>query len=340
MSTNPSPRAISRHTCSSKLAGIIPVERKRTSRCAGAGFAPSRSRMRRKLSTCWNSSTAWREKKRAASRSGAAYSQWPHWMPVTSPYRNWFVTQASTSRSRSGSSRAPWKSNVISSRVSSMWGKIARCVAPRFSRKNRPVRKRLYTCERPPSGYDPPMRRQDEIFELRVPSEALARWALETTPAVKEATGAALAFLVHAEHAATTLLPVPQILRCTEAVLDPDGFLRQPRGAVEHFRLRSARAIAWMDAFIFFREKFPTAAQRQPPDALYSLPQLLCGHGDDLEAATDLLVRECVMPEIEDILGRLLTYPPLQLVLRSLREHDVQRGAEARRLAASAMGDL
>ena len=44
--------------------------------------------------------------------------------------------------------------------------------------------------------------------------------------------------------------------------------------------------------------------------------------------------------KIEDILGRLLTYPPLQLVLRSLREHDVQRGAEARRLAASAMGDL
>jgi hypothetical protein len=184
------------------------------------------------------------------------------------------------------------------------------------------------------------MRRQDEIREVRVPSEALARWALETTPEMKEATGAALAFLVHVEHAATTLLPVPQLLRSEQAVLDPDGFLRQPRGAVEQFRIRSARAIAWMDAFIFFRERFPAAAQRQPPDALYSMAQLFSSHGDELEAATDLLVRECVVPEIEEILGRLLTYPPLQLVLRNLREHDVQRGAEARRLAASAMGDL
>lgn len=185
------------------------------------------------------------------------------------------------------------------------------------------------------------MRRpEDDIREVRVPSEALARWALETPPPVKEATSAALAFLVHAEHVATTLLPVPRILRSEQAVLDPDGFLRQPRGAVEHFRLRSQRAIAWMDAFIFFRERFPAAADRQPPDSLYNLPQLFCGSGDELDAATDLLVRECVMPEIEDILARVLTYPPLQLVLRNLREHDVQRSAEARRLAASVMGDL
>jgi len=57
--------------------------------------------MRKKLSTCWNSSTAWREKNRAASRSGASYSQWPHWMPVTSPYRNWLTIQPSRARSRS-----------------------------------------------------------------------------------------------------------------------------------------------------------------------------------------------------------------------------------------------
>lgn len=185
------------------------------------------------------------------------------------------------------------------------------------------------------------MRRlEDDIREIRVPSEALARWALETPAPAKEATASALAFLVHAEHAAATLLPVPTILRSEQAVLDPDGFLRQPRGAVEHFRLRAHRAMAWMDAFIVFRERFPAAAQRQPPEALYNLPQLLCGRGDELESATDLLVRECVMPEIEDILARTITYPGLQLLLKSLREHEAQRSAEARRLAASVMGDL
>ncbi len=185
------------------------------------------------------------------------------------------------------------------------------------------------------------MRRlEDDIREIRVPSEALARWALETPAAAKEATASALAFMVHVEHAATTLLPVPTILRSEQAVLDPDGFLRQPRGAVEHFRLRAHRAIAWMDAFIFFREKFPAAAQRQPPEALYNLPQLFCSHGDDPGAATDLLVRECVMPEIEEMLARTLTYPGLQLLLNSVREHEPQRSAEARRLAASVLGDL
>ena len=78
---------------------------------------------------------------------------------------------------------------------------------------------------------------------------------------------------------------------------------QQPRGAVEHFRLRAHRAMAWMDAFIFFRERFPAAAQRQPPESLYNLPQLLSSHGDELDAATDLLVRECVLPEIEEILA-------------------------------------
>ena len=58
------------------------------------------------------------------------------------------------------------------------------------------------------------MRRpHDEIREVRVPSEALARWALETQVAGQEATCAALAFLMHTEHAATTLLPVPKVLR-------------------------------------------------------------------------------------------------------------------------------
>jgi len=184
------------------------------------------------------------------------------------------------------------------------------------------------------------MRRlQDDIREIRVPSEALARWALETPAEAKEATASALAFLVHAVHAATTLLPVPTILRSEQAVLDPDGFLRQPRGAVEHFRLRAHRAMAWMDAFIFFRERFPAAAQRRPPEALYNFSQLLSSHGDELEAATDLLVRECVMPEIEELLARTLTYPGLQLLLSSVREHEPQRSAEARRMAASVLGD-
>jgi hypothetical protein len=185
------------------------------------------------------------------------------------------------------------------------------------------------------------MRRlHEEIREVRVPSEALARWALETPVGAQEATGAALAFLVHVEHASTTLLPVPTILRSEQAVLDPDGFLRQPRGAAEHYRLRAHRAMAWMDLFAFFRERFPTPAQRQPPDALYNMGQLFGGRGDDVEAATDLVVRECVMSEIEELISRTLTYPPLQMLLQSLRESDPQRSAEARRLAAVVLGDL
>jgi len=185
------------------------------------------------------------------------------------------------------------------------------------------------------------MRRpQDEIREVRVPSETLARWALETPVGAQEATAAALAFLVNVEHASTTLLPVPTLLRTERAVQDPDGFLRQPRGAVEHFRLRALRAVAWMDLFLFFRERFPTPAQRQPPDALYGMGQLFGGRGDEVEAATDLVVRECVMAEIEDVIARTLTYPPVQVLLQTLRESDPQRSAEARRLAAVVLGDL
>src|SRR5713226_1060202 len=118
----------------------------------------------------------------------------------------------------------------------------------------------------------PPMRRlHEEIHDVRVPSEALAKWALETPVAAQEATCSALAFLVAVEHASTTLLPVPTLLRSEQAVLDPDGFLRQPRGAVEHFRARAHRAMGWMDLFIFFRERFPAAAQRQLPESLFGL---------------------------------------------------------------------
>ncbi len=51
-----------------------------------------------------------------------------------------------------------------------------------------------------------------------MPSEVLARWALETPVAVQEATGVALAFLVATEHAGAALLPVPTILRSEQAV--------------------------------------------------------------------------------------------------------------------------
>lgn len=185
------------------------------------------------------------------------------------------------------------------------------------------------------------MRRlEEELREVRVPSEALARWALETQGPAQEATCSALAFLVHVEHAATTLLPVPTILRSEKAVLDPDGFLRQPRGAVEHFRLRAQRATAWMDLFIFFRERFPIPAQRQPPESLYAMAQLFGRHGDEVESSVDLLVRECVMPEIEELLANLIKYPPLQALLKQVRDSDAQRSAEARRLAASVLGDV
>jgi hypothetical protein len=184
------------------------------------------------------------------------------------------------------------------------------------------------------------MRRpHEEPQEIRVPSEALARWALETTIAAQEATCSALSFLVHTAHATTTLLPVPQLLRSEKAILDSDGFLRMPRGAVEDFRLRTQRAMAWMDLFIFFRERFATAASRPPPDGLFALAQLFSRHDDELEAALDLVVRECVMPEIDDLLFRTVRYPPLQVLFQRLRENDAQRSTEACRLAATIIHD-
>jgi hypothetical protein len=185
------------------------------------------------------------------------------------------------------------------------------------------------------------MRRiQDDIRDVRVPSEALARWALETPVAAQEATCSALAFLLHVEHAASTLLPVPTLLRSEQAVLDPDGFLRQPRGAVEHFRNRADLAMAWMDLFIFFRERFSAAAQRQPPESLYSLAQLFKAQENDLDAACDLLVRETILPEIEELLSRSLTYPPAQVLFQRLRDHEAQRSSDARRLAAEVLGEI
>ncbi|TMA28284.1 MAG: hypothetical protein E6J78_06445 [Deltaproteobacteria bacterium] len=185
------------------------------------------------------------------------------------------------------------------------------------------------------------MRRlQEELADIRVPPEALARWALETAPVAQEATCSALSFLLHVEHAAATLLPAPALLCSEQAVIDPDGFLRLPRGAVEHFRLRSRRAAAWMDLYIFFRERFPAAAQRQPPEALYSLAQLFKAQDDDLDSACSLIVREAIVPQIEEVLARSLTYPPLQALLQSLRGVDAPRSAEARKLAAEVLGDL
>src|SRR4051794_24720478 len=184
------------------------------------------------------------------------------------------------------------------------------------------------------------MRRlHEEPQEIRVPSEALARWALETTIAAQEATCSALAFLVHTSHASATLLPVPQLLRSGQAAQDPDGFLRMPRGAMEHFRLRTQRAMAWMDLFIFFRERFAAAAARPLPDGLFAMSQIFARHDDELDTALDLVVRECVMPEIEDLVFRTVRYPPLQILLQRLRENDPQRSAEARRLAATVIED-
>jgi hypothetical protein len=182
-------------------------------------------------------------------------------------------------------------------------------------------------------------RMHEEQQEIRVPSEALARWALETTVPAQEATCSALAFLVHTAHAAATLLPVPQLLRSGQATQDQDGFLRMPRGAMEHFRLRSQRAMHWMELFIFFRERFPAAASRPLPDALFAMAQLFTRHDDELEAALDLVVRECVMPEIDDLLVRTVRYPPLQVLFQRLREHDAQRSVDARRLAAAIIED-
>jgi hypothetical protein len=180
----------------------------------------------------------------------------------------------------------------------------------------------------------------DDMREVRVPPELLARWALETPAQAQEATWAALCFLVEVEHAAVAQLPVPAVLRNEKAALDADGFLRVPRGALEQFRLRTARAMGWMEQLLFFRERFPTAAQRNPPDTLYVLARLFAGHAGAPDAAVDVLVRESVLPEIEDLLHRTVTYPGLQLLQQRMRESEPQRSAEARRLAGDVLGEL
>jgi hypothetical protein len=91
---------------------------------------------------------------------------------------------------------------------------------------------------------------------------------------------------------------------------------------------------------LFFRERFPTAAQRNPPDGLYALARLFGGDCAPADAAVDVLVRESVLPEIEDLLHRTVTYPGLRLLLERLRESDPQRSAEVRRLAGGVLGEL
>lgn len=179
-----------------------------------------------------------------------------------------------------------------------------------------------------------------DLRELRAPPETLARWAMQTPLPAQEATYAALAFLARFEHSTTALLPVPAVVLSEKAVLDSDGFLRQPRGALEHFRSRSERALAWLDQLIFFRERFPAAAEPPLPRGLFQLAKVFAQQGDPLEGAVDLLVRECVMPEIEEIFLRVVTYPPLQLLLGGMRETEPQHSADARRFASSVLGEL
>jgi hypothetical protein len=180
----------------------------------------------------------------------------------------------------------------------------------------------------------------DDLTNVRAPPEALARWALETPIAAQEATWSALSFLAVFEHASVTLLPAPSLLQTGEAVQDPDGFLRVRRGALDHFRQRSSRAVAWMEQVGFFRERFPEAARREPPPAVMALAQTFSSQGTPRERAVDVLVRESVMPEIEDLFLRTLTYPPLTLLLRRIREIEPQMGADAKRLAAGVVGEL
>ncbi|MFL5439137.1 MAG: hypothetical protein ACJ79W_08265 [Myxococcales bacterium] len=180
----------------------------------------------------------------------------------------------------------------------------------------------------------------DDLTSVRAPSEALARWALETPIAAQEATWSALSFLAVFEHASVTLLPAPALLQTGEAIQDPDGFLRVRRGALDHFRQRSARAVAWMEQVGFFRERFPEAARREPPQAVMALAQTFSSQGTPRDRAIDVLVRESVMPEIEDLFLRTLTYPPMKLLLRRMRESEPQMSADAKRLAAGVVGEL
>jgi hypothetical protein len=189
--------------------------------------------------------------------------------------------------------------------------------------------------------YNCRMRRlHDELFDLRVAPESLARWALETPAAAQDATYSAITFVLRSEYAAVSLLPAPELLVKQPGAVDPDGFLRQPRGAVEQFRRGAGRVAAWMELFIHFRERFPSVAARTPPEGLDGLSQAFSSHRTPLEAAVDLLVRECVVPELEELLARTLTYPPLKALLEVTRSTGVQRGAEARRLAAAVLGEM
>ncbi len=185
------------------------------------------------------------------------------------------------------------------------------------------------------------MRRlHEEMFDLRIAPELLARWALQTPMAAQEATFSAIAFALRTEYAGVNLLPAPDLLVNQPGAVDPDGFLRQPRGAVEHFRLRSSRVTAWLELLIHFRERFPTAASRTPPAELDALAQAFSSHLSPVEAAVDLLVRESVLPELEELILRALTYPPLQALLSANKSADAQRSAEARRLAGATLGEM
>ena len=195
-------------------------------------------------------------------------------------------------------------------------------------------------CPSPHQGASGRRRIHEELFDLRVAPESLTRWALETPAAAQEATCSALSFGLHTEYAALTLLPAPDLLVNQPGSVDQDGFLRQPRGAVEHFRLRSIRVAAWMELFIHFRERFPSAAARPPPESLGALGLAFTSHGTPVEAAVDLLVRESILPEFEELMARALTYPPLQALLGSSLGSGPQRSAEARRLAAATLGEM
>jgi hypothetical protein len=179
-----------------------------------------------------------------------------------------------------------------------------------------------------------------DLASVRAPPEALARWSLETPIAAQEATWTALSFLALFEHASATLLPAAALLHAEPAVQDADGFLRVPRGALDHFHQRSSRVLAWMEQVAFFRERFPEPARREPPPSTGALAQIFSQQGAPRERAVDVLVRESVMPEIEDLFLRTLTYPPLTLLLRSIREVEPQLSADSRRLAAEVIGEL
>src|SRR4051812_8016334 len=180
----------------------------------------------------------------------------------------------------------------------------------------------------------------DDLTTVRAPPEALARWALETPLAAQEATWTALSFLALFEHASATLLPAPSLLEAAPGVQDPDGFLRVARGALDHFHQRSTRALAWMEQVALFRERFSEPAKREPPASIGALAQIFSQTGAARDRAVDVLVRESVMPEIEDLFLRTLTYPPLTLLLRKIREIEPQLSADARRLAAQVIGEL